>query len=179
MNLWHHVPIGDDAPDTFTAVVEVPLGSRIKYELDKQLGLLRVSYALNPPVLYPGNYGFIPQTLDEDGDPLDLLVIMRDPVNPLTLLHARPIGVVHMEDENQRDDKILCVLVDDPVYAEYADFDDLPDYERKNLTWFFEEYQDANHAAVEVAGVSGVKDACQVITDCRARYLERFGQGAA
>ena len=176
MNLWHHVPIGDDAPDTFTAVVEVPLGSRIKYELDKQLGLLRVSHALNPPVSYPGNYGFVPQTLDEDGDPLDLLVIMRDPVNPLTLLHARPLGVVHMEDEDKRDDKILCVLVNDPIYAEYESFDDLPDYERKNLTWFFEEYQDYTHDEVDVKGVSGIKDACQIITDCRARYLERFGQ---
>lgn len=178
MNPWHHVPIGDDAPDEFTAVIEVPLGSRIKYELDKQLGMVRVSHALNPPVPYPGNYGFVPQTLDEDGDPLDLLVIMRDPVAPLTLLRARPLGVVRMKDEDERDDKILCVLVDDPIYAEYDSFDDLPEYERHNLEWFFEEYQDLTHDEVEVKEVAGVKAACAVIEDCRARYLERFGGDA-
>ena len=174
MNPWHAVPIGPDAPDTFNAVVEVPLHSRIKYELDKQLGMVRVSHALYPPVPYPGNYGFMPQTLDEDGDPLDLLVVMRDPVAPLTLLTARPIGVVRMEDEGLSDHKLICVMVDDPIYDAYEEFEALPEYEQKTITWFFEEYQDLMHDEVDVEGVEDAASAREVIERCRARYVERF-----
>ena len=175
MNPWHDIPLGEDAPDRFTAVVEVPLDSRIKYELDKDLGLIRISHALYPPVPYPGNYGFAPGTLDEDGDPLDLLVVMRDAVPPLTLVTVRPVGVVHMEDEGLRDDKLVCVMVPDPIYDGVEDFDELPDYERRTLTWFFEEYQDVTHDAVEVSGVSGAEEARRMLVECRDRYRDILG----
>ena len=176
MNPWHDVPLAFD-DGRFTAVVEVPLGSRIKYELDKELGLIRISHALSPPVPYPGNYGFAPQTLDDDGDPLDLLLVMRDAVAPLTLVTVRPIGVVHMTDEGLRDDKLICVMVPDPIYDDIQDVDGLPDYERNTLTWFFEQYQDATHDEVEVAGLSGAKEARSILDDCRARYAEVLGLG--
>lgn len=174
MHPWHDVPLGDDAPDTATAIIEVPRESRIKYELDKELGLIRISHALYPPVPYPGNYGFFPRTLDDDGDPLDVLVVMRDPVSPLTLVPVRPIGVVRMTDGDARDDKVLCVMVDDPVYAEYGSFEDLPDYERKTIGWFFEEYQDVTRDAVEVASIAGVEEACEDIRRCAKQYRDRF-----
>lgn len=178
MNPWHNVPLGARAPDQATAVVEVPRESRIKYELDKTLGLIRISHALYPPVPYPGNYGFFPQTLDDDGDPLDLLVVMRDPVSPLTLVEVRPLGVVRMKDGGRRDDKVLCAMVDDPIYRGYASFEDLPDYERRTIEWFFEEYQDLTRDAVEVASIAGVDEACEDIRRCARQYQERFGSGA-
>lgn len=175
MNPWHDVPLGDDAPDLFTAVVEVPRESRIKYELDKNLGLMRISHALYPPVPYPGNYGFAPQTLDEDGDALDLLIVMRDPVSPLTLVPVRPIGVVHMTDEGLQDDKLICVMVPDPIYDQTEEFKHLPDYERNTLTWFFAEYQDITHDEVEVGGVSGASTARRILRECRKRYVDALG----
>ena len=176
MHPWHDISVGDDAPEQVNAVTEIPLGSTIKYELDKTLGILRVSYVLYPPVPYPGNYGFIPQTLDEDGDPLDTIVVMRDPVNPLTLCRARPIGIVNMSDEGKNDDKIICVLVDDPVYDPYAEFGELPEYEQKKLHWFFEEYQKANHDEVTVKDIEGADAAHDSIQSCMKRYQEAFGE---
>jgi inorganic pyrophosphatase len=113
---WHDVPIGDEAPDEFTALIEIPKGSRVKYELDKETGLLKVDRILYSSVIYPANYGFIPRTLGDDDDPLDLLVLMQEPVQPLSILRARPIGMMHMIDEGENDEKIICVHLDDPEY---------------------------------------------------------------
>ena len=96
---WHDVPIGEEAPEEFTALIEIPKGSRVKYELDKESGLLKVDRILYSSVIYPANYGFIPRTLGDDDDPLDVLVLMQEPVYPLSLLKARPIGMMHMVDE--------------------------------------------------------------------------------
>jgi inorganic pyrophosphatase len=172
---WHNIPLGDNAPEQVNAVIEVPLGSTIKYELDKTLGLVRISHVLYPPVPYPGNYGFLPQTLDKDGDPLDMIVVMRDPVSPLTLCTVRPIGIVNMEDNGENDDKIICVLIDDPVYENYKSLEALPDYEQEELSWFFGEYQKATHDEVEVKGLDGVDAARSVIEECAALYKENFG----
>ena len=102
---WHDVPIGDEAPEEFTALIEIPKGSRVKYELDKETGLLKVDRILYSSVIYPANYGFIPRTLGDDDDPLDVLVLMQEPVQPLSILRARPIGMMHMVDEGENDDK--------------------------------------------------------------------------
>lgn len=171
---WHNIPAGNDAPEKVHVVVEVPLGSTIKYELDKRHGLIKISHVLYPPVPYPGNYGFIPRSLDEDGDPLDAIVIMRDAVSPLTLCTVRPVGVVNMEDSGENDDKIICVLLDDPVYDPYESFEALPEYERKELEWFFEEYQKAAHDAVSVKSIEGKDKAHEVIKRCLKLYEENF-----
>lgn len=140
MHPWHDISVGEDAPKTINVATEVPRHSTVKYELDKTRGIMRISHVLYPPVPYPGTYGFIPQTLDEDGDSLDMMIVMRDKVSSLTLCEVCPIGVVNMTDEGLNDDKIICVLLDDPIYDSFESFEALPDYERQELRWFFEEY---------------------------------------
>jgi inorganic pyrophosphatase len=121
---WHDVDPG--TPSAFTAVVEIPLGSSNKYELDKASGLLRLDRVLHSAVHYPANYGFIPQTLADDGDPLDVLILSSDPVYPMTLLTARPIGLMTMMDQNELDYKIIAVGITDPEYNTYHDVHELP-----------------------------------------------------
>lgn len=168
----HDIPVGHDPPKILNAVIEVPLGSTVKYELDEDLGMIRISHMLYPPVPYPGNYGFIPQTLDEDDDPLDMMVVMRTEVSPLSIATVRPIGLVDMHDEGEKDSKVLCVLVDDPVYSPYETFEELPEYERQEIEWFFEEYQKATHEEVEVEAVLGRDAAYESVERCMARYRE-------
>ena len=111
---WHDVPIGEDAPNEFSVVIEVSKGSKVKYELDKDTGLLEVDRILYSSVVYPENYGFIPQTLADDDDPLDVIVLMQEPVQPMSLLEVRPIGMLPMVDEGENDENIICVHVEDP-----------------------------------------------------------------
>src|SRR6516162_10134178 len=113
---WHDVTPGENLPSVFTAVIEIPMGSSVKYELDKETGLLRVDRVLYSAVYYPANYGFIPQTLAEDDDPLDVLVLCQESVAPLTLVSARSIGLMTMVDSGKRDHKVLAVAIDDPEY---------------------------------------------------------------
>src|SRR5215212_2534858 len=103
---WHDVPIGDEVPEEFTVLIEIPKGSKVKYELDKETGLLKVDRILYSSVIYPANYGFIPRTLGDDDDPLDVLVLMQEPVQPLSLLNVRPIGMMPMVDDGESDEKI-------------------------------------------------------------------------
>ncbi|HHP7238126.1 inorganic diphosphatase, partial [Longibacter sp.] len=143
-----------------------------KYELDLDLGILRIDRIMHPPVPYPANYGFLPQTLDEDGDPLDAMVLMQNPADPFTVLSARPVGVVNLTDRGKSDDKILCVHVDDPKYDDYQSTDDLPDYEFREIEWFFEDYQDVMHREVDVEGFLGTERAHDSIRMCRDIYQE-------
>src|SRR5579863_9357725 len=123
---WHDVSPGKQLPGEFTAVIEIPMGANVKYELDKETGLLRVDRILYSAVYYPANYGFIPQTLAEDDDPLDVLVLCQEAVAPLTLVTARSIGLMTMIDSGKKDHKILAVAVDDPEYADFHDAAELP-----------------------------------------------------
>lgn len=173
---WHEIPFKTD-DDEFNLVVEVPRKTTTKYELDLELGILRVNRIMHPPVPYPANYGFLPQTLDEDGDPLDAMVLMQNPVNPLTVLTARPIGVVNLTDRDKNDDKIICVHVDDPMYNDFKDVDELPDYKAREIEWFFEDYQDVMHRDVDVKGFLGPEKAFQSIEMCRENYREEFPDG--
>lgn len=172
---WHDIPLGDNAPAEVRAVVEVPRGSTTKYELDKELGMLNVNRILQPPVPYPANYGFLPRTLDEDGDPLDALVLMQNPVVPLSILRVAPIGVVKLTDRDERDDKLLCVHIDDPTYAPYRTVADLPKHERDALEWFFQGYKETMQRGVHLEGFEGTEEAHASVERCRARYRERFG----
>ena len=121
MHAWHDVELGDDIAGHFRAVIEIPKGSKIKYELDKATGLLGVDRVLHSAVHYPANYGFLPRTFCDDGDPLDVLVLGQEPVVPLCILRARAIGVLTMSDEKGADDKIVAIHVDDPEYEHYRD----------------------------------------------------------
>jgi inorganic pyrophosphatase len=174
---WHEISIGSNAPDEVNFVVEIPRKTTTKYELDLELGILRVDRIMHPPVPYPANYGFLPQTLDEDGDPLDALVLMQNPVAPLTVLSARPVGIVNLTDEGKNDDKIICVHIDDPQYKAYKSIDELPDYELHEIEWFFEDYQDVLHRDVDVEGFLGTKQAHESIQICRKTYRDKFPNG--
>src|SRR5205809_88347 len=133
---WHDVTPGEHLPTEFAAVIEIPIGSKVKYELDKETGLIRVDRILYSAVHYPANYGFIPQTLAEDDDPLDVLVLCQEELAPLTLLKARAIGVMTMLDSGKRDHKILAVAVNDPEYNSFKEAADLPPHRLTMLRRF-------------------------------------------
>jgi inorganic pyrophosphatase len=147
---WHDVTPGENLPRDFTAVIEIPMGSSVKYELDKKTGLLRLDRVLYSAVYYPANYGFIPQTLAEDDDPLDVLVLSQEAVAPLTLVHARAIGLMTMIDTGRRDHKILAVATDDPEFQELHDCRELPAHRLMMLRRFFQDYKMLENKAVEV-----------------------------
>jgi inorganic pyrophosphatase len=171
---WHDVTPGEHLPTEFTAVIEIPMGSNVKYELDKGTGLLRVDRILYSAVYYPANYGFIPQTLAEDDDPLDVLVLCQEAVVALTLVNARAIGLMTMIDSGKRDHKILAVAVDDPEYNGFHDANELPGHRLNMLRRFFQDYKMLEGKAVEVDQFQPATTTKQVIEDALARYsLER------
>src|SRR4029079_16687236 len=146
MHPWHDTYVDDAIIATaFPAIIEIPKGSTNKYELDKETGLLKLDRVLYSAVYYPADYGFIPRTYCDDGDPLDVLVLGQEPVYPLTLVEARAIGVMRMRDEKGGDDKIVAVSVKDPAYAEYTDKDQLPSHVLRQLKRFFEHYKVLAH----------------------------------
>src|SRR5215831_165356 len=173
-NPWHEVPYGNDAPGMVTAIIEIPKGSKNKYELDKDSGLLKVDRVLFSSVHYPANYGFIPQTYCDDLDPLDILVLGQEAVYPLTLMRAKTIGVMQMIDMDEEDDKIIAVHADDPEYAEYDDVHQLPKHKMKELQRFFEDYKLLEHKAVRVERFLGRDPACEVIRQAIELYQRTF-----
>jgi inorganic pyrophosphatase len=177
---WHDVPLSDDIAVWFPAFIEIPSGSKVKYELDKLTGLLRVDRVLFSAVHYPANYGFIPQTYCPDNDPLDVLVLGQDSVVPAVLLRARAIGVMRMYDNKAEDDKIIAVHVDDPDYNIYRSIDDLPSHRLRELQRFFLDYKVLEGKEVEVETPRGVDDAMKTIREAVALYARerdrlRFG----
>src|SRR5581483_7223515 len=147
---WHDLVPGDRLPQEFLAVVEIPAGSSVKYELDKPSGMLRMDRVLYSAVYYPANYGFIPQTLAEDGDPLDVLVLCQEPVAPLTLMRARAIGLMTMLDAGIQDHKIIAAAKDDPEFNGYTEAGDIPQHRLLMLRRFFQDYKKLENKAVEV-----------------------------
>src|SRR5207245_7257137 len=123
---WHDVTPGEQLPAHFTAVIEIPMGSSVKYELDKETGMLRLDRILYSAVFYPANYGFIPQTLAEDDDPLDVLVLCQETVVPLTIIHARAIGLMTMIDAGKQDHKIIAIATEDPEFNSYHEAAEMP-----------------------------------------------------
>jgi inorganic pyrophosphatase len=170
MHAWHDVTPGERLPARFTAVVEIPMGSSVKYELDKETGMLRLDRILYSAVYYPANYGFIPQTLAEDDDPLDVLVLCQEAVAPLTLVKARAIGLMTMVDSGKKDHKILAVAVDDPEFNGFAEAAELPAHRLALLRRFFQDYKTLEGKAVEVNELQPSAAALPVIEDALARY---------
>src|SRR5436190_5822171 len=141
MNPWHDVALQAAGGRGVNVVIEIPKGSKVKYELDKATGLLRVDRVLYSAVHYPANYGFIPRTYCEDGDPLDVLVLGQEEVAPQVLLRARAIGAMRMRDDKGQDDKIIAVHEDDPEYVIYRDINQLPQHRLQELRRFFLDYK--------------------------------------
>src|SRR6202162_2952998 len=174
---WHDVTPGARLPGEFLAVVEIPMGSSVKYELDKQTGLLRLDRILYSAVYYPANYGFIPQTLAEDDDPLDVLVLCQEAVAPLTLVNARAIGLMTMVDSGKKDHKILAIAVDDPEYDGFQDAKELPSHRLTMLRRFFQDYKTLEGKAVEVEDFQPAQESSRVVEDALARYSAHRRKG--
>ena len=171
---WKDLAPGPHPPEVVTAVVEIPRGSRNKYELDKASGLFKLDRVLYSSVHYPGDYGLIPQTLHEDGDPLDVLVMIKEPTFTGCLIAVRPIGVLKMLDRGEPDDKILAVPVEDPMHGEYFDIADLPSHYLKEIEHFFAIYKDLEGKRVEVAGWGKSEEAMRIIDESIVRFTKAF-----
>lgn len=176
MNPWHDLSLGDKVPDLFPAVIEVPKGSKNKYELDKESGLIRVDRVLFSSIHYPANYGFIPRTYCDDNDPLDVLVLGQEPVVPLTIMLARPIGVMKMRDDGEADDKIIAVHANDPEYRHYKSISELPPHRVAELRNFFENYTVLEHKEVLVDHFLDAPDAKRVLQEAVLHYNATFSR---
>jgi inorganic pyrophosphatase len=177
MHPWHDFPLDEQRlAEQFPVVVEVPKGSKNKYELDKATGLLRLDRVLYSAVHYPANYGFVPRTYCDDGDPLDVLVFGQEPVHPLTVVEVRAIGVMQMRDDKGIDDKILAVSVGDPAFAGYRDFRELPSHVVREMRRFFLDYKTLEGKEVVVGEPLGPAEALVILRAAVASYQEKRNQ---
>ena len=166
MHPWHDIILDEAVIETsFPVVVEVPRGSKNKYELDKRTGLLRLDRVLYSAVHYPANYGFVPRTYCDDGDALDVLVLCQQPVDPLTIVDSRAIGLMRMRDEKGIDDKLIAVSVNDPAFADYTAHDQLPSHTLREIERFFRDYKTLEHKDVVVDEIQGVDQALEVLRE--------------
>ncbi len=170
MHPWHDVELPRFVEDAIPAIIEIPTGSKAKYELDKASGLLIVDRILFSAVHYPANYGFVPQTYCDDGDPLDILVYCQEPVAPLSIMRAKVIGVMRMRDDKGDDDKLIAVHADDPEYTDFADIADMPLHRMRELKRFFEDYKALENKKVVVREPQGRKAALEALRDAIRLY---------
>ncbi len=174
---WHDVTPGEDIPQEFNTIIEIPFGSSVKYELDKASGLIKLDRVLYSAVYYPANYGFIPQTLAEDNDPLDVLVLCQEAVVPLTLIHARTIGLMTMIDAGEKDHKIIAVATEDPEFNSYREAAEMPPHRLTMLRRFFQDYTQLEGKVVEVDEILPAKEAYPIIEDALTRYSRQRRKG--
>ncbi len=173
---WHGAHYGDKAPATVNGLVEIPQGSRSKYEVDKATGLLRLDRVIYSSFQYPINYGFIPRTLGHDGDPLDILVLCSQSIHPLCLVEANVIGNMQMIDQGQQDDKIIAVAAKDPSVNHITKMDELPNHFLLELKNFFEQYKVLENKKVMIDNFQDKATACNVIEEAIALYKETFNK---
>ena len=176
-NPWHHVSPGDSLPEFVNGIIEIPRGTRAKYELDKESGLIRLDRVLYSSVYYPANYGFIPQTYCEDKDPLDILILSQIEVVPMCIVPAKIIGVMRMLDEGEADDKIIGVAAGDPNVSHYNDISELPPHTLSEVRSFFEDYTKLESKEIVVEHFLGRETAIQILKDSFDLYREKFRGG--
>ena len=174
MNIWHDIESSRIKPEDFIAVVEISKGSKQKYEMDKKTGLLRLDRILYTSTHYPANYGFIPRTFGDDGDPLDVLLICAEPLEPMSLVRAYPIGVITMIDNGHNDEKIIAIPFDDPNYNQYKNIDELPIHLFEEMRHFFTVYKSLEHKDTAVDEVSPKENAVKIIAEAIDSYIEKF-----
>ena len=174
MNIWHDISPTEITPDGFTAVIEIPKHSNCKYELDKHTGLLRLDRVLYTSTHYPANYGFIPRTYADDGDPLDVLVLCDESIHPMTLVRVFPIGVMRMIDGGALDDKIIAIPFSDPTYNHIRSIDDLPHHIFDEIMHFFTVYKQLENKQTAVKELFTAEDARKIIAECIDAYTKKF-----
>lgn len=174
MNLWHELPPGPDVPDVVYTIVEIPKGSRNKYEYHKQAGIIKLDRVLYSSLYYPGDYGLIPRTYYEDGDPLDILVMINEPTFPGCIIDVRPVGLFRMLDRGDPDDKVLAVPDKDPMYRDIHDLADVPQHFLAEVSHFFSVYKDLEGARVEVEGWDSAAVAKEKIEHAVKLYQSTF-----
>ena len=174
---WHDVTPGENIPQEYETIIEIPFGSSVKYELDKNSGLIKLDRVLYSAVYYPANYGFIPQTLAEDDDPLDVLVLCQETVVPLTLIHARTIGLMTMIDQGEKDHKIIAIATEDPEFNSYQDAKEMPAHRLIMLRRFFQDYTQLEGKVVEVDEMQSAAAAYPIIEDALHRYSQQRRRG--
>lgn len=162
-------------PEKVHVIIEIPRGSENKYEVDKESGLLKLDRPLFSSIHYPGDYGYIPNTLWEDGDPIDILVLTNHPVYPLTLAKVKIIGMLDMHDSGENDVKLLGVYDSDPRYAEYQDIKDIRGHKLKEVIHFFESYKHLQGKEVKITNIGSRKDACKAILKSKKMFEEKYG----
>lgn len=171
---WHSVEPGPDPPRLVNALIEIPRGSKAKYEVDKKSGLLKLDRVLYSSVMYPANYGFIPRTYCDDKDPLDILVLCSQSLVPMCLVEAKVIGVMHMVDDEEMDDKIIAVAQHDMSVNHISDLSDLPPHTEKEIVRFFEDYKTLEHGNVMVDEFLGRDHAYRIIEESLQLYIDTF-----
>ena len=177
MKIWHDIDDSFIKPDNFTAVIEIPKGSQCKYELDKDTGILRLDRILYTSTHYPANYGFIPRTFADDGDPLDVLVLCAEPIYPLTLIQVYPIGVMRMIDGGRIDDKIIAIAFSDPTYREITSIHDLPVHIFEEIMHFFTVYKQLENKQTAVKSLFDAKEAKVIIEEAIESYKRKYVRG--
>jgi len=173
-NIWHDISPKRINPEDFVCVVEISKGSKKKYELDKETGLIMLDRILYTSTHYTANYGFIPRTYGDDLDPLDVLLLCSEPLEPLTLVRAYPIGVISMIDNGHNDEKIIAIPYGDPNYNHYTDIDQLPSHIFDEMTHFFKVYKNLENKDTAVNEVQNRSEATKVIAEAIDSYIEKF-----
>ena len=174
MNIWHDMDPAEITPTDFTAVIEISKDSQCKYELDKNTGLLRLDRVLYTATHYPANYGFIPRTFADDGDPLDVLVLCARPIQPLTLVRVYPIGVMRMLDDGRMDDKIIAIPFSDPTYNKICSIDEMPPHIFDEIMHFFSVYKQLENKQTAVKTLFDREKAEQIIAEALECYQKTF-----
>lgn len=173
-NIWHSIDLKRIAPEDFMCVIEISKGSKKKYELDKETGYIVLDRILHTSTQYPANYGFIPRTYGDDNDPLDVLVLCSEVLDPLTLVRCYPIGVINMVDNGENDEKIICIPFSDPIYNSYKDIAELPKHIFDEISHFFTVYKALENKITVINEIEGKKEAVKVIEQCLENYKNKF-----
>lgn len=177
MNIWHDISASRITPEKFSALIEITKGCKVKYELDKETGMLIVDRILHTSTHYPANYGFIPRTYGDDKDPLDVLVLCSENIVSMSLVECYPIGVIYMEDGGEMDEKVLAIPCGDPFYNSYKDISELPKHIFDEMVHFFTVYKTLENKSTVIKGIDGKEAAINIIKTCIVNYDEARANG--